>query len=214
MLRMKTLLTILLILISFVSFGQFNNQTGVGNAFTETYDNGARGTLTGIHFRYSFPDTASANVGSTAGVLIKNIPNFMIVVGSTVYIRNSAATMWLKQGTGDGTVTSVGLTVTTPASPAFSVSNSPITVSGDIALNLLGTSSQVVLGNGALGSSLPSALIPTWQQTLTAGSTLNVDNTVTMGNDDFFRKSCIKFDFFKIIVNSSNYITLFHYTIS
>lgn len=86
-------------------------------------------------------------------------------------------------GGGSGTVTSVGLTVTTPSSPAFSVSNTPITTSGNINLNLLGTASQMVLGNGALGSSLPSALVPTWQQTLTAGSTINVANNVAFGNN-------------------------------
>lgn len=88
--------------------------------------------------------------------------------------------VWGPVGAGASGLTSVGLTVTTPSSPAFSVSNSPITTSGNIALNVLGTSSQIILGNGALGSSLPSGLTPTWQQTLDAGSTFNKNNTVVM----------------------------------
>jgi len=51
-------------------------------------------------------------------------------------------------GGGSGTVTSVGLS----APAAFTITNSPITTSGTIAITGAGTSSQVVLGDGTLGT--------------------------------------------------------------
>ena len=49
---------------------------------------------------------------------------------------------------GNGTVTSVGLTMP----PAFGVSNSPITSSGDIGVTALGLSSQYIRGDGQLAN--------------------------------------------------------------
>lgn len=51
-----------------------------------------------------------------------------------------------------GTVTYVGLTVTTPSSPAFSTTNTPITTSGNIALNVLGNTGQYIRGDGSLAT--------------------------------------------------------------
>ena len=57
---------------------------------------------------------------------------------------------------GSGTVTSVGLSVPSPASPAFSVSGSPVTTSGTLAINALGSTSQYIRGDGSLAT-LPSS---------------------------------------------------------
>lgn len=51
-----------------------------------------------------------------------------------------------------GTVTSVGLSVPTPVNPAFSVTGSPVTTSGTLAIGANGTSAQYVDGTGALQS--------------------------------------------------------------
>ena len=136
------------------------------------------------------PSTAEDFNFVTNSLIRMIIPSNGIVRGNlaqykTVVIDTIGKGLYYNDGGSSSGVTSVGLTVTTPASPAFSVSNSPITTSGNIALNVLGTSSQIILGNGALGSSLPSALTPTWQQTLTAGSNLNVDNSSDLGGNDF-----------------------------
>jgi hypothetical protein len=54
-----------------------------------------------------------------------------------------------------GSVTSVGLTMPAPTNPAFSVSNSPVTTSGTLAVAANGTSDQYIDGTGALRT-LPS----------------------------------------------------------
>ena len=61
-----------------------------------------------------------------------------VIYGSGTWQRSSGAT---------GTVTSVGLTST---AGAFTISNSPITTSGNIGLNFAGNSGQYVAGNGSL----------------------------------------------------------------
>lgn len=56
-------------------------------------------------------------------------------------------------GGGSGTVTSVGLALNpAPSSPAIQINNSPITTSGGIEIEFLGTTNQLVLGNGSLGT--------------------------------------------------------------
>jgi YVTN family beta-propeller protein len=55
-------------------------------------------------------------------------------------------------GSGGGGVTSVGLSVPSPTSPAFSVSGSPVTTSGTLAINALGSTSQYVRGDGSLAT--------------------------------------------------------------
>ncbi len=87
----------------------------------------------------------------------------------------------LGQGGGGGSVSSVGLSMPS----AFSVAGSPVTTSGTLAVTGAGTTSQYIRGDGSLGSSLPSALTPTWQQVLTAGSTLTGNNTIATAGFNF-----------------------------
>jgi len=70
-----------------------------------------------------------------------------------------------------GTVTSVALTM--PA--AFSVAGSPITSSGTLAVTGAGTSSQVILGDGTLGSLPGGPFLPLAGGTM-VGNTLHGDN--------------------------------------
>jgi len=58
-------------------------------------------------------------------------------------------------GGGGGTVTSVGLTMPAPTNAAFSVTGSPVTTSGTLAVSANGTSDQYIDGTGALRT-LPS----------------------------------------------------------
>ena len=77
-----------------------------------------------------------------------------------------------------GTVTSVAMTVPS----AFSVSGSPITTSGTLAITGAGTSSQVVLGDGSLGT------LPTGSVTSVAtsggidGGTITTSGTIVLKN--------------------------------
>lgn len=73
------------------------------------------------------------------------------VVGQVLTLGNAStgAVEYTTIG-GSGTVTSVGLSVPTPINPAFSVSGSPVTTSGTLAIAANGTSAQYVDGTGAL----------------------------------------------------------------
>lgn len=58
-------------------------------------------------------------------------------------------------GTGNGTVTSVGLGVPNPVNPAFGVINSPVTTNGTIQLQALGNAAQYIRGDGSLATLPP-----------------------------------------------------------
>lgn len=79
-------------------------------------------------------------------------------------------------GTGSGTVTSVGVSV--PASTALSVSGSPVTTSGTIALGWTGTNTQQILGDGTLVAKITN------NNQLTNGSGFITGNqTITVSGD-------------------------------
>jgi hypothetical protein len=87
-------------------------------------------------------------------------------------------------GGGSGTVTSVGLSVPSPANPAFSVSNSPIISSGTIAISANGASSQYIDGTGALQNSVAFTNVGTNIATLPNPNAIrylriNADNSVS-----------------------------------
>ena len=86
-------------------------------------------------------------------------------------------------GGGSGTVTSVGLSVPQPSNPAFSVSNSPIILSGTIAISANGASNQFVDGTGALQNSVAFTDVGTALATLADPSAvryirINANNSV------------------------------------
>jgi len=81
-----------------------------------------------------------------------------VVSGATTVLRNITGQQIINActgGGGSGTVTSVGLTM--PA--AFTVTGSPVTTSGTLAVTGAGTTSQYVRGDGTLDT-FPSALPP------------------------------------------------------
>ena len=76
---------------------------------------------------------------------------------------DSATSRWVATtpaAGGSGTVTSVGLTVPSPANAAFTVTGSPVTTSGTLAIGANGTSAQYIDGTGAL-QTMPTGLPPT-----------------------------------------------------
>ena len=105
------------------------------------------------------------------------------------YYNGSA---WQTVGTSGGSVTSVALSM--PA--AFSVAGSPITTNGTFTVTGAGTASQVILGNGALGtyttgtmSSFTLTADSGSDQTITDGNTLDIAGsggrvTTVVGNTD------------------------------
>lgn len=115
---MKRILTILFILISCNCFAQFPNTHGQSSARTKERFEGAVYPVKGlINGRYV--DTASANLDYIAGE-----KGAQIIVGNTVYIRDSTATRWLTSGSeliNGGAITSipvVGFNPGTNISPA------------------------------------------------------------------------------------------------
>ena len=116
----------------------------------------------------------------------------LIYRSDTNVLKYYNGTAWQTVGTSGGSVTSVALSM--PA--AFSVSGSPITTNGTFTVTGAGTSSQVILGDGTLGtyttgtmSSFDLTADSGTDQTITNGQTLNIAGTsgrvtTVVGNTD------------------------------
>jgi flagellar basal body rod protein FlgB len=116
----------------------------------------------------------------------------LIYRSDTNVLKYYNGTAWQTVGTSGGSVTSVALSM--PA--AFSVSGSPITTNGTFTVTGAGTSSQVILGDGSLGtyttgtmSSFDLTADSGTDQTITNGQTLNIAGTsgrvtTVVGNTD------------------------------
>lgn len=91
----------------------------------------------------AFVNSANATRKTTVNSLLTSVAGSGLQVNSTTGQLETT-------GTGSGSVTSVGLSFGTIQ--AFTVSGSPITGSGTLSVSMGGASSQVVLGDGSLGS--------------------------------------------------------------
>ena len=80
------------------------------------------------------------------------VGNGTATVGQVLTLANASTGAVEYSTNGSGTVTSVGLTMPAPVNPAFTVSGSPVTASGTLAVSANGTASQYVDGTGALQS--------------------------------------------------------------
>jgi hypothetical protein len=90
--------------------------------------------------------------------------------GKGKYLRVEIIDLPLSSGSASSAgLTSVGLTISNPA--ALSVSNSPLTANGNLALTWNGASNQVVLGDGSLGTMTSGVA------SVNSGTNINVDNT-------------------------------------
>ena len=93
-------------------------------------------------------------------------------------------------GGGGGSVTSVGLSVPAPANAALSVSGSPVTTSGTLAITANGNSSQYIDGSGALQTFplIPSdqglQSVITYDNDLTTNNSIVGNSTVLSWNDN------------------------------
>lgn len=81
---------------------------------------------------------------SDNGVIVSSLSG-----GATEMVVADSTGLLSKQLYTVGTVTSVGLTT---SSPAFTITNSPITTSGNLTIDGAGTSSQYIKGDGTLGN--------------------------------------------------------------
>ena len=100
---------------------------------------------------------------------VRDAANSSGTAGQVLTSTGAGTVAWASDG--GGTVTSVALTM--PA--AFSVAGSPITSSGTFAVTGAGTASQVVLGDGSLGSLPGGPFLPLAGGTM-LGNTLHGDN--------------------------------------
>ena len=103
---------------------------------------------------------------------------------------------WQTIGTSGGSVTSVGLSISNSGALAVDASSTPITGSGTLDLDWQGTASQVVLGNGTLGtyttgtmSSFTLTADSGSNQTIVDGNTIDIAGTAgrvetVVGNTD------------------------------
>ena len=103
---------------------------------------------------------------------------------------------WQTIGTSGGSVTSVGLSISNSTALAVDASSTPITGSGTLDLDWQGTASQVVLGNGTLGtyttgtmSSFTLTADSGSNQTIVDGNTIDIAGTAgrvetVVGNTD------------------------------
>lgn len=103
----------------------------------------AVGTLAILTDSIAFVNSANATRKTTVNSLLTSVAGSGLQVNSTTGQLETT-------GTGSGSVTSVGLSFGTIQ--AFTVSGSPITGSGTLSVSMGGASSQVVLGDGSLGS--------------------------------------------------------------
>jgi len=99
------------------------------------------------------------------------VDNVTFEAGTGITLTDQGSNTVQLQAVNNGTVTSVALTM--PA--AFSVAGSPITSSGTFAVTGAGTASQVVLGDGSLGSLPGGPFLPLAGGTM-LGNTLHGDN--------------------------------------
>ena len=151
-------------------------ETSSGNSLVKLYANSS------VKF-----ETTSVGVTVTGSATISTINNpnsdtdkFLVSNGGLVGFRTGAEVRSdIGAGTGNGTVTSVGLTMPS----AFTVSSSPVTTSGTIAVTGAGTTSQYIRGDGSLATFSPGTM-SSWiietdsgagsSQTISDGNTIDL----------------------------------------
>ncbi len=128
----------------------FMVKTSINQVLADMKPNGAGNE--GILTLYSNTGLFSPTIFKRTGINNMDFPTS----GSGVFalsvngVTPNATTGDITIATGSGTVTSVGLTMPAPVNPAFTVSGSPVTTSGTLAVSANGTASQYVDGTGAL----------------------------------------------------------------
>jgi len=137
----------------------FNEETYTGS--------GASRTITGSYVKLYNNNTerlatTTSGIDITGDLSISTINNagsdtdkFLVSNGGTVAFRTGAEVRSdIGAGTGNGTVSSVGLTMPS----AFTVSSSPVTTTGTIAVTGAGTTGQYIRGDGSLATFSPGTM--------------------------------------------------------
>ena len=166
-----------------INEGQLNNDfivatTGQAEALKIDGTNNTLSLAVPINsYAGSAPADGELLIGDTASGLFDKAS--LSSSNGSVVITPGAGSIDLTTST-TGTVTEVGLS----APAAFSVSGSPVTGSGTLAFTGAGTASQVVLGDGTLGTKFEQFTVSGntgTPQTITTGNTLKIDGTVASG---------------------------------
>ena len=199
----KLLFLILFISLSFLGHSQYNITQNLGGP-TTLVQNPNYGGFRGGLIPYTFSDTTSAN-GLATSLKLYNGALIYCTADNAVYWRDATNQKWVQLlpsgGTGGlsawlttgnfavptdvngyakfGTFGTNGINVITSGNTVFKIHADGIvpdtgTVQG-LGVNSYGELSYFSGGGGST---------PTWQQTLTAGSTLNTDNTIDGGQNE------------------------------
>ena len=198
----KLLFLILFISLSFLGHSQYNITQNLGGP-TTLVQNPNYGGFRGGLIPYTFSDTTSAN-GLATSLKLYNGALIYCTADNAVYWRDATNQKWVQLlpsgGTGGlsawlttgnfavptdvngyakfGTFGTNGINVITSGNTVFKIHADGIvpdtgTVQG-LGVNSYGELSYFSGGGGST---------PTWQQTLTAGSTLNISNSINSGNN-------------------------------
>jgi len=150
-----------------------NNSGTSGQVLTSTGTGVAWATNASSDTTYDL--TGAVTGGSDYKVVLTGsdgtVDNVTFEAGTGITLTDQGSNTVQLQAVNNGTVTSAALTM--PA--AFSVAGSPITSSGTFAVTGAGTASQVVLGDGSLGSLPGGPFLPLAGGTM-LGNTLHGDN--------------------------------------
>jgi hypothetical protein len=103
----------------------------------------------------TFPDATSQYTAAPVNLDDLDDVNAPTPTNGQVLTYNSTTSEWEAVTPAGGSVTSVGLSMPAPANPAFSVTGTPVTTSGTLAVAANGTIDQYIDGTGALRT-LPS----------------------------------------------------------
>jgi len=160
---MKKLIVFIFFLVSLKSIGQTPPVNGsFGSPNTATLFKGVPVSDSGYWFRFSFPDTLTANHG-----ILDNCPGIQIRVGDTTYIRSNAANKWLNMMRGGGS----GSGGTNIYNSDGTLTGNRVLTRGTNYLRFLGSGSQDLteIADGSFSASIGSAakhgLIETSQTT-------------------------------------------------
>lgn len=200
---MKRILSIVFLLcLNFVAKAQYPIQQNLGSANT-LINVPATGGMRAAFVNRTYTDTAAANSGFIAAYPFAQIAT---TSDGNLWMRNASATGWVLLGGGEspsGNFWRVGgnllpvsplpyarIGTLTPYGGSISLMTNSIDrlIINDTGLfkNQSATDSVLVRNtSGEIGIYPRSAFTPTWQQTLTAGSTLTGNNTIAGDVNDF-----------------------------
>ncbi len=152
-----------------------SNLSGTAGQVLTSTGGGAVAWATNASSDTTYDLTGAVTGGSDYKVVLTGsdgtVDNVTFEAGTGITLTDQGSNTVQVQAVNNGTVTSAALTM--PA--AFSVAGSPITSSGTFAVTGAGTASQVVLGDGSLGSLPGGPFLPLAGGTM-LGNTLHGDN--------------------------------------